>query len=281
MTLDMLQNVTGEEDVRQYLREIHSFPLLTPEEERTLAAQCAAGDENAIRKMVNSNLRLVFSIARDYAGRGLPVMDLVQEGSIGLLAAAKNFDHTREYRFSTYATKSIRQRMLVALGSHGLIRVPAHTADLIRQIQSKARALTQEKGSEPTLEELAAACEMAPARVERLMALDPQVCSLDAPVGEDDTLAVLLKNTQAQQPYETLVKEELQRIMAQLMDSLNERQQYILRHRYGLEDEKCRSLEQISRDLGISKERARQIEKQAIEKLKKIGAPMGLEDFLE
>ncbi len=271
-----------EEDVGQYLREIRSFPLLTPEEERALAAKCAAGDADAIRKMVNSNLRLVVSVAREYAGRGVPMMDLVQEGSIGLLAAATKFDYTLDYRFSTYATKWIRQGVTRCLASHGIIRVPAYTAQMMNRIRAARLALLQSSGSEPTVQELVIACDMSAEKVEKLLQLMPEVCSLDSPVGEEDsTLGLFLENATAEQPYETLVREELSSIMDGLIATLNPRQQRLLRLRFGLEDGTCYSLEQIGVLLGISKERARQIEKQAIEKLKNSSQAKGLEDFLE
>ncbi len=285
MTADLIEQhlSAGEDDVRQYLQEIRRYPRLTAEEERELARRCAAGDEKAIRKMVNSNLRLVVSVAREYAGRGVPLMDLVQEGSIGLLVAAKKFDYTLEYRFSTYATKWIRQGVTRCLMNHGLIRVPVHTAEKIRKVQSVKNGLLQEKGCDPTLGEIADQCGMSVQKVQQLLQLEPQLCSLDSPAGDGDdgTLGMLLENAQAAQPYETLVREELTQIIGDLMGTLNERQQYVLRLRYGMEDGTCYSLDQIGKLLGVSKERARQIEKQAMDKLNKAGRNMGLEDFLE
>lgn len=274
----------GEDDVRQYLQEIRRFPLLTPQQERSLAQRCAQGDQEAIRQMVNSNLRLVVSVAREYAGRGVPLLDLIQEGSIGLLAAAKKFDYTLDYRFSTYATKWIRQGVTRCLTQHNtLIRVPQHTAERMRKVQLAGNRLRQELGREPTEEEIACSCEISTDKVRQLLLLSPELCSLDAPAGEteDDTLGVLLEDLQALQPQEELIREELSRILEELLSMLTERQRMVLRLHFGMEDGVCHSLEDISIRFGVSKERVRQIERQAMDRLQKLGAGLGLEDFLE
>lgn len=271
----------GEDDVRQYLSEIRRYPRLTPEEERDLAKRCAAGDEAAIRRMVNSNLRLVVSVAKEYAGRGVPLLDLIQEGSIGLLAAAKKFDYTLDFRFSTYATKWIRQGITKYLANHAqLIRVPTHTADRIRKVESARDEWRRKYGEEPAPEQLASVCDIPVAKVRQLLQYSSDVCSLDTPVGDEDTLGGLLEDMQSLRPGQELIREELVRIMDELLGSLSERQQQVLRLHFGMEDGTCYSLEEIGNSMGISKERARQIEKQAIEKLQKLGKSMGLEDFL-
>lgn len=275
---------TGEDDVRQYLQEIRQYPRLTAEEERELARRCAEGDESAIRKMVNSNLRLVVSVAREYAGRGAALLDLVQEGSIGLLAAAKKFDYTLDYRFSTYATKWIRQRITRYLLDHAqLIRVPTHTAERMRRIVSVRAVLLQETGREPTPAQIAARCGLTADKVLQLQRLNPEVCSLDAPAGEaeDGSIGVLVEDLEAPQPHEELVRAELIHTLDTLLSMLTERQQQVLRLHFGMEDGICHTLEEIGSLLCISRERARQIEQQAIAKLQRLGASMGLEDFLE
>ena len=271
----------GEDDMRQYLSEIRQYPRLSVEEERTLARRCAEGDQDAIRRMVNSNLRLVVSVAKEYAGRGVPLLDLIQEGSIGLLAAAKKFDYTLDYRFSTYATKWIRQGVTRCILNHGqLIRVPLHTAERMRRIDQARNRLRQENGVDPTEDEIAAACELTVAKVRQLMQLAPETCSLDAPTGDDGTLAVLLEDLQTPQPQEELIREELNVTMDKLLGMLNDRQRQVLQLHFGMNDGACHSLEEIGVIMGVSKERARQIEKQAMDKLQKLGASLGLEDFL-
>lgn len=273
-----------EDDIRQYLREIRQIPRLTPEEERELARRCAQGDEEAIRKMVNANLRLVVSVAKEYSGRGVPLMDLIQEGSIGLLAAARKFDYTRDLRFSTYATKWIRQGVTRCLLNHaGAIRVPVHTAERMRKVQAAQAVLRQEQGTEPTAEEIAARVDMPREKVAELLQLSPDVCSLDVPVGDEDksSFGNLLEDLEAPQPQEELVRKELNDAIDRLLSNLTGRQQTILRLHFGMEDGVCHSLEEIGQKLGISKERVRQVEKQAMDKLQALGTSMGLEDFLE
>ncbi|MBQ7330177.1 MAG: RNA polymerase sigma factor RpoD/SigA [Oscillospiraceae bacterium] len=273
---------TGDETMRQYLREIREYPRLTPQQERDLAMGCAKGDGDAIRQMVNANLRLVVSVAKEYAGRGVPLLDLIQEGSIGLLAAARKFDYTLEFRFSTYATKWIRQGIGRCFMNRDLIRVPAHTAEKIRKVLAAKAELFQLNAQEPTVEEIADKCDMTPQRVMQLLQLNPEISSLDALVGQEDeaTMGMLVENPEATQPYEEMVRRELANTMEKLLSSLEPRQQEVLRLHFGMADGTCYSLEQIGNRLGLSKERVRQIEQQSMAKLQKMGSTMGLEEFL-
>ncbi len=272
------------DDVSQYLHEIRQYPMLTPQQERELAMDCAKGDIEAIRTMVNSNLRLVVSIAREYAGRGVPLLDLIQEGSIGLLAAARKFDYTMDCRFSTYATKWIRQGVNRCVLNHGqLIRVPLHTQELIRKVMVAKAALKQHTGEEPEIKDVARETGFSESKILQLLQLQPEVWSLDTPTGEDgdSKLQMLLEDLQASQPQEELVRRELKNTMDTLLDKLTDRQRYVLQMRFGMEDGLCHTLEEIATVLGISKERVRQIEHQGIDKLKKLGNDLGLEDFLD
>ena len=286
MTLLKDQEITvthGEDEANQYLQQIRTIPRLTPGEELELAKLCAQGDREAVKKMVTANLRLVASVAKEYAGRGVPLLDLIQEGSIGLLTAAQKFDPSRETRFSTYATKWIRQGVSRAILNHaGLIRVPIHTAERIRKVLNAQKSLHQELEREPTLEEIADRSEIPVKKVKEYLSLIPELCSIDTPTGEDEdsTLGGLIENLQAPQPQEELVRQELEHTMDTLLGQLPERERLLLRLRFGMEDGTCYSLEAIGKKLEVSKARARQLEKQAIEKLRVMGADFGLEDFL-
>ena len=272
-----------QDDFSQYLKEIRSYPLLTAEQERKIAEGCAKGDKDAIRTMVNSNLRLVVSIARKYTGRGIPIMDLIQEGSIGLVTAAKKFDHTQNTRFSTYASQWIRQGISrYILNNAGIIHLPRQKMEQIKKLMAVSAAMQQE-GLEPEPAELSLRTGIPEEKIEELLDMVPVVASLDAPAGspEHDALQALLADIHAPQPQEELVRTELKHTIETLLGKLDHRQQQILRLHFGLEDGNEHSLAEIGQILEISKERARQIEQQAFQKLRVLGADLGLEDFLD
>ena len=275
-------NVTNEEDVRQYLDEIRSVPRLTEQQERELAMRCAQGDEEAIRHMVSANLRLVVSIARRYYNGAVPLPDLIQEGAIGLITAAKKFDYTLDYRFSTYASKWIRQGVIrCAINNENPVRVPAHTAAWIRKVVQAQNALRLELEREPDVGEIAGYCQLSQERTAQLLQLQPQLISLDAPAGEEDAIGSLVEDVRSPEPQQAVIRQEMMRLLEGLLSQLPERQQRVLRLHFGIEDGKCHSFEEIGNLWGVSKERARQIEGQAMRKLKKTGTDIGLEDFLE
>lgn len=271
----------GEENIAIFLQELRAYPRLTEQEELELARRCAAGDEEAVRAMVSANLRLVVSIARRYYNGAVPLLDLIQEGAIGLLTAARKFDFTRQVRFSTYAAQWIRQGVLrYAMNNGDPIRVPAHTAELIRRVVFARDALTQQLRREPELSQIAAQVQLPEEKVLQLLQMQRKTFSLEEQCWEEETEPGI-EDLQAPQPLETLVREELVNTLEQLLSMLPERQQQILRLHFGLDGGRSRSLEEIGLLLGISKERVRQIEKQAMDRLKELGADMGLEDFLE
>jgi len=225
LTPEQNSSAVCEDSIGQYMRDIRLYPRLSADEERALAMDCAQGNEEAIKKMVSSNLRLVVSVAREYAGRGVPLLDLIQEGSIGLIAAARKFDYTRDVRFSTYATKWIRQGVARCFADHsGLIRVPHYTAEKIYKVLQAKSELTQMCGYEPDLQTLAAHCNMDQEKVSQLLSVFPQVYSIDAPIGEDgeDGLATLLEDLHAPQPQEELVRRELRNTMENMLSMTSE-----------------------------------------------------------
>ena len=271
---------THEDDIRGFQAEIRQFPRLSPEEVRTLAVAAAAGDDAAVGTMVQSHLWLVVLLARKFANKGVPLPDLIQEGSIGLLAAARNYDYTQECSFPTYATQWIRQGMDRYILEHSdLIRIPLHTKEKIRKVNAVRLALEKETGQKPELSAVAKRSGMEEKEVRKLLDYSYQICSLDAPAGEDGTFLLLLEDDRTPQPQEEAMRRQLRQTLDALLDMLTEKQRLVLRLRYGLVSGTCLSFEQIGKQLGISKEGARQVEVRAIERLKRLGAGAGLEEF--
>ncbi len=276
MTQTLTQYHLPQGEDTQYLQEIRSIPVLTPQQELQLARRCAQGDEEALSQMVSANLRLVVSIAREYAGRGVALQDLIQEGSIGLLAAAKKFDHSLDYRFSTYATKWIRQGVTKCLSDYAnAIRVPDYTAQRLNRLKTAGRELEAALGREPTHQELAEATGISEEKVAEYLSLEPKICSLE------DTLEHPVEDSNASQPQQELVRRELKKTVEGLLCQLTPRQQQVLRLRFGMDDGICHTHEAIGEALDISKERSRQLEKQGISRMQKLASALGLEDFLE
>ena len=274
----------GEDDVRQYLHEIRQYPRLTAEEEREVAMGCAAGDPEAIRTMVNSNLRLVVSIAREYAGRGVALLDLIQEGNLGLITAAKKYDGTKGWRFSTYATYWIRQSISRALGDQSrTIRIPANMVELLGKVRKATNELTIKFKRQPTDEEIAKYLDEDLDKIQTVLDVSQAVSSLDLSVDEDGETSVgdLVADDRVESGYANLVKEANKQIVDDVLGTLPAREAEILRMRFGINQEKAMTLEEVGGHYGITKERIRQIEAKALRKLRHPSRSKKLKDYLE
>jgi len=262
----------AEESIQQYLRDIHDYPMLTREQEVSLAQRVEHGDAAAQRQFVLSNLRLVISVAKGYVGRGLPLIDLIQEGNIGLMRAVQKFDWRRGYKFSTYATWWIRQAMTRAIVDKGrLIRLPVHVAETVSKLQQTQQRLAQELGHDPTGAELARALSIGVDRLREIRQAAQAPASIDDPVGEDEesSLGDLVEDRSATQPEVEAAKDDL-RLEAQraLSKALTERERTVVELRFGLAGGERYQLERIGQRLGLTRERVRQIEARALEKLR-------------
>lgn len=278
----------SDDSVRLYLREIGKIPLLTSEEELALAQKVVKGDKKAKDKMAEANMRLVVSIAKRYSGRGLDFLDLIQEGNTGLLRAVEKFDPDKGFKFSTYATWWIRQAITRAIADQArTIRIPVHMVETINKLLRTQRRMTQELNREPTIEELAKELEMEPEKVEYVIKIKQDIHSLDAGVGrdgDDDSESVLgdfIEDEDATSPEESAAGQLLKEQVANVLSALTEREQKIIKMRFGLDDGKNHTLEEVGQEFSVTRERIRQIEAKALAKLRKHKDAKKLYEYLQ
>lgn len=275
----------SDDSVRLYLREIGKIPLLTPAEELELAYKVKSGDKKAKDKMAEANMRLVVSIAKRYSGRGLDFLDLIQEGNTGLLRAVEKFDPDKGFKFSTYATWWIRQAITRAIADQArTIRIPVHMVETINKLLRTQRRMTQELNREPTIEELATEMEMEPEKIEYVMKIKQDITSLDANVRDDDDDSVLgdfIEDEEAQSPVDSASIQLLKEQVKDMLGVLTEREQKILKMRFGLEDGKSHTLEEVGQEFSVTRERIRQIEAKALSKLRKHKDAKKLYEYLQ
>ena len=282
--LTVPEGVSIEDPVRMYLKEIGKVPLLTAEEEIDLAQKMEAGDEEAKKRLAEANLRLVVSIAKRYVGRGMLFLDLIQEGNLGLIKAVEKFDYRKGYKFSTYATWWIRQAITRAIADQArTIRIPVHMVETINKLIRISRQLLQELGREPTPEEIAAEMNMSVERVREILKISQEPVSLETPIGEeeDSHLGDFIQDDNVPVPADaaafTMLKEQLEEVL----DTLTEREQKVLRLRFGLDDGRARTLEEVGKEFNVTRERIRQIEAKALRKLRHPSRSRKLKDYLD
>jgi RNA polymerase primary sigma factor len=275
----------SDDSVRLYLREIGKIPLLNAEEELALAQRVVAGDKDAKDKMAEANMRLVVSIAKRYVGRGLDLLDLIQEGNTGLLRAVEKFDPDKGFKFSTYATWWIRQAITRAIADQArVIRIPVHMVETINKLLRTQRRLTQELNREPTNDEIAAAMEIEVEKVEHIMKIKQEISSLDASIRddeEDSVLADFIEDEDTISPEESAANLLLKEDVMNMLSALTEREQKIIRLRFGLEDGKQHTLEEVGHIFNVTRERIRQIEAKALAKLRKHKDARKLHDYIK
>nr|WP_307402282.1 RNA polymerase sigma factor RpoD [Desulfofundulus luciae] len=282
--LSIPEGVAIDDPVRMYLKEIGRIPLLTPEEEIELAKRMEQGDEEAKRRLAEANLRLVVSIAKRYVGRGMLFLDLIQEGNLGLIKAVEKFDYRKGYKFSTYATWWIRQAITRAIADQArTIRIPVHMVETINKLIRVSRQLLQELGREPTPEEIAKEMGISEEKVREIMKIAQEPVSLETPIGEeeDSHLGDFIEDQDARAPAEeasyTLLREQLEEVLKTLTD----REQKVLRLRFGLDDGRARTLEEVGQKFGVTRERIRQIEAKTLRKLRHPSRSKKLKDYLD
>ena len=282
--LSVPEGVSIEDPVRMYLKEIGKVPLLSAEEEIELAKKMEQGDENAKKRLAEANLRLVVSIAKRYVGRGMLFLDLIQEGNLGLIKAVEKFDYRKGYKFSTYATWWIRQAITRAIADQArTIRIPVHMVETINKLIRVSRQLLQELGREPTPEEIAEEMDMPVDRVREILTISQEPVSLETPLGEaeDSHLGDFILDDNVPVPADaaafTLLKEQL----VEVLGTLTEREQKVLRLRFGLDDGRARTLEEVGKEFNVTRERIRQIEAKALRKLRHPSRSRKLKDYLD
>ncbi|WP_159883867.1 RNA polymerase sigma factor RpoD [Paenibacillus puerhi] len=270
--------------VRMYLKEIGRVPLLSAEDEIGLAKRIEQGDEEAKRRLAEANLRLVVSIAKRYVGRGMLFLDLIQEGNMGLIKAVEKFDHDKGFKFSTYATWWIRQAITRAIADQArTIRIPVHMVETINKLIRVSRQLLQELGREPTPEEIAKEMDLSTEKVREIMKIAQEPVSLETPIGEEDDshLGDFIEDQEALAPADAAAYELLKEQLEDVLDTLTEREENVLRLRFGLDDGRTRTLEEVGKVFGVTRERIRQIEAKALRKLRHPSRSKRLKDFLE
>ena len=278
------EGVALDDPVKTYLKEIGQVPLLTAEQETELARAAQAGDEDARRHLSEANLRLVVSVAKRYAGRGLPFLDLIQEGNLGLMKAAEKFEPERGFKFSTYATWWIRQSITRAIADQGrTIRIPVHLVESINRVKKTAGDLLRKNGLEPTVEEIAVRLDMEPARVRELLQLAQDPISLETPVGEEEDahLEDFIQDEEAGVPVDEAGRQLLRRELFSVLKSLTPREERVIALRFGLEDGRARTLEELGKEFNVTRERVRQIEAKALRKLRHPSRAKRLRDYLD
>lgn len=278
------EGVALDDPVKAYLKEIGQVPLLSAEEEQTLARAARAGDADARRRLSEANLRLVVSVAKRYAGRGLPFLDLIQEGNLGLMKAAEKFEPDRGFKFSTYATWWIRQSITRAIADQGrTIRIPVHLVEHINRVRKTAGELLRKNGREPTAEEIAVRLEMEPDRVRELLQLAQEPVSLETPVGEEEDahLEDFIPDEEAGIPVDEAGRQLLRRELMSVLKSLTPREERVITLRFGLDDGRPRTLEELGKEFNVTRERIRQIEAKALRKLRHPSRAKRLRDYLE
>lgn len=269
--LSLIADTLSDDPVKQYLKEIGNFPLLTLEEEVSLAKKIESGDEVAKQTLAESNLRLVVSIAKRYVGRGLSFLDLIQEGNLGLIKAVDKFDYNKGYKFSTYATWWIRQAITRSIADQSrTIRIPVHMSEVINKTYRVSRSLMQELGREPTEQELADALNLPIEKVREVLKVSADPISLDTPIGEEDDshLGDFIRDDTVTGPEDAASYSMLQEQIGKLLDTLTEREQRVLILRFGLKDGRSRTLEEVGKEFNVTRERIRQIEAKALRKLR-------------